>query len=520
MSTLESGINPATSDASGTAEPSTVVTDPSSVGTSSAQPSTADTASVDAVQEDQTPTTQPDDPLAGVPSADELKALIEQNVPHAKSVAQLREALEKRNSSYSELESKYSVFQPVAEKFSAPEELQQLVDMRESLLGWERAEDGRLIPSTQKFLDQVDPNRQEFLFADLADAMITDPTTGQQIPRMHRALQYIASNPEERANAARILGLVEPSAVAPQWQATEEQLDAIAVDPANPTPQDKELQDIFRSLPYDEREQLSTNEPEFIRRQLGREKLTRQLEAAQQQTVARDQQSQQEREQMVQTEAARAGDNHVRTQLSEALTTFHKSVVDQCRLIEPLDPQNPPEGMDASQIAQLNQQIDQSNKAEAAQVTLAVIGLINEETRPFVLPLLKEIGVVDDKFLQQLDAAGKAFGDNARNYGHLTYAQKLGKNGNYQPGADVTMLNTESSRNLKLLAYYANQISKKLLEAKSQTFSMKATGHNSLLNGVAPVRPNANGSRFDPTTATVQQPSGWLSRDEIARSIG
>jgi hypothetical protein len=489
----------------------------SNEGSSSADSSTAPQATTDSslanVQsqsvQDQNATQQtPDDPLAGLPSADELKALVAQNAPNAKGLAQLREAYEKRSTEFTELQGKWKTFEPVADKFSAPEEIQSLVDMREALLGWEN-QDGRLVPSTERFIQSLDPQRAEFLFADLADGV---SASGE--PRIEKALKYMAADPDRRANALKILGGVEPSAVAPQWQATEEQLAVVK----------PELQDTFKKLPYEKREALATNDPEFINDYLGEQKLKNDLIQEREQRAQQDQQIAQQREQMLQAEAQKAGDENVRTQLSEAMTTFHKSVVDQCKLIEPLDPNNPPQGMDAQAIAQYNQQAEASNKAEAATVTLAVVGLINEQTRPFVLPLLKEIGVIDDKFLSELDNAAKGFGDNARNYGHLTYQQKLRANGNgYQPGQDVTMLNNEAQRNRKLLSYYANQLSSRLLEKKGQTFGMKATGHNNILNGVAPSRPNANGGSYDPTKATAQThdpQNPWPTRAELGRQYG
>lgn len=509
MSLNESAINTAPSDVT-----STATTSGSNPADSSPAPNVAaDTSSADVNTQQSVQDTQPsqtEDVLAGFPPDAELQEAVANKTPFAEMAARIKGAYEPLKQQFSELQDRHKVFENFQEKFSAPEEVQQLVDMRESLMGWERDDKGQLQPSTQKFIEHLDPQRAEFLFADLADGNTTDPRTGQQVPRMDRALQFIATDPERRANALKILGGVEPSAVAPQWQATDEQLAVVSDD----------LKDTFKRLPYDTREKLALNDPDFINDYLKKEKFQNDLMARDEQRNQQDAQAQQQREQMVQQEAQAAGNAYVRTQLDTALTIFHNSVVEQCKLIEPLDPQNPPEGMDATQVAAMNQQIDSSNKAEAAQITLAVIGLINEETRPFVLPLLKEIGIVDDKFLAQLDAAGKGFGDNARNYGHLTYTQKLGKNGNYAPGADVTMLNTESGRNLKLLAYYANQVSKKLIEAKSQTFSMKATGHNQILNGAARSRPSANGGAYDPTTAATQRPQGWMTRDEIQQQFG
>lgn len=519
MSTPQGELSSATPDVTN----STAVSEGSSSAASSTAPNavTDSTSSADvntqSVQDSQ-PSTTEEDVLAGFPPDAELEAAVAEKIPWAEMAARLKGAYAPLKTQFSELQEQFKVFEPIKDRFTAPEELQSLVDMRESLFGWEQGPNGQLIPATQKFVETLDPARQSYVFADLADAMVTD-AQGQSIRRIDQIITRMGQDPTERANIARALGLVEPSAVAPQWAPTSEQLNAIPVDPANPTPKDKELQDIFRSLPYDEREALATNEPDQIRRTLEREQLLRQLTADKEATTRREQEQQSTYREQLQQEAQAAGDAHVTTQLNDALTVFHKSVVDQCRLLEPLDPAAPPEGMDAAQVAQYNQSVDMSNKAEAAQVTLAVVGLINEQTRPYVLPLLKEIGIIDDKFLAQLDAAGKAFGDNARNFGHLTHTQKQGRNGTYQPGPDVTMLSNESSRNLKLLTFYANQVKSKLIEAKSQAFGMRANGHNQILNGAAVTRPSVNGGSYDPTTAATQQLKGWMTRDEIAANI-
>lgn len=504
MDEIPSGVTTGAADSSAA---TSVVESPTTQATSSAPTTEHPASGVTTDVQDSTTQTQ-DDPLANIPSLDELKA--QENAPYAKGLAQLREAYEALKPKYSELETQHAVFAPFQDKFSASEEIQSLVDMRESLLGWEN-QNGQLVPSTERFIQSLDPQRAEFLFADLADGMSVGPN-GQQIPRMDKALQFVAQDPERRANALRILGAVEPSAVAPQWQPTEEQLSVVK----------DELKDTFKKLPYDKREALSTNDPEFINDYLSKEKLSNDLIQEREQRAQRDQEAFQQREQMLQQEAARAGDNHVRTQLNEALTTFHNSVVDQCKLIEPIDPQNPPQGMAPQDVVQFNTMAEQTNKAEAATVTVAAIALVNPEVRSFVVPLLKEAGLIDDQFLADMDKYATGFGDNARNYGNLTYTQKQrsGQNGNYQPNADVTSLNTEANRNLKLVAYQANQFAKRMLEKKSQTFGMKATGHNAILNGVATSRPGANGGSFDPTTATTSQPSGKMTRAEIDARFG
>lgn len=511
MSTPEGAIPSATPDVSSATPnagvPSTKGSSPSPSVTG-APPEQSQTGVTSPVQ-DSAPQT-PEDPLAGIPTSEELKALVAQNAPNAKGLAQIREAYEALKTNYADVESKYSIFAPVAEKFSAPEEIQQLVDMRESLLGWEN-QDGNLVPSTQKFIEKLDPKRAEFLFADLADGTTVDPRTGQSVPRMDRALQFIATDPERRANALKILGAVEPSAVAPQWQPTQEQLAVVK----------EELQDTFKKLPYDEREALSTNDPDFINKYLAKEKLQNDLVQEREQRAQRDQQESQQRDQLLHQEAKRAGDTYVDQLLTNGLTTFHNSVVEQCDFIKPLDLQNLPQGMTPEQAGQMNAQIAEANKAEAAQITAQIVALINPQTRRYMLPTLKEIGVVDDKLMELIDKAAEAVGNNGRNYGHLVYRGKLTANGNgYQPGPDVTPLDNEAQRNFKLLVSYANGIKGKLMEKRSQFFGMKATGHNQILNGVAASRPNANGGSYDPTTATTQQPTNFLTRREIDQRYG
>lgn len=480
------------------------VESPTTQATSSA-PSTEQPASgVTTDVQDSAPRTQ-DDPLSGIPSSEELKALVAQNAPNAKGLAQLREAYEKRSLAYTDLETRWKVFEPVAEKFSAPEEIQSLVDMREALLGWEN-QDGKLVPSTERFIQSLDPQRAEFLFADLADG---NSASGE--PRIDKALKFIATDPERRANALKILGAVEPSAVAPQWQPTEEQL-AVVKD---------EFRDTFSKLPYGKREALSANDPEFINDYLAERKLQNDLVQEREQRVQRDQEFAQQREQMLTQEASKAGDSYVDNLLLNGLSTFHKSVVDECNFIQPLDPQNLPQGMSPDQAVQMNAQIAEANKAEAAQITAQIVALINPQTRRYMLPTLKEIGVVDDKLMAEIDKAAEAVGNNGRNYGNLTYVGQLKANGQgYQPGPDVTPLNNEAQRNFKLLVYHANQIKAKLMEKRSQFFGMKATNHNQILNGVAMSRPNANGGSYDPTKATPQQSPGFMTRQEIEQRYG
>jgi hypothetical protein len=229
-------------------------------------------------------------------------------------------------------------------------------------------------------------------------------------------------------------------------------------------------------------------------------KLNTDLQADRQRYQQAEEQRQQQRQQHVNQQAQQAGETYVGEQLNEALSTFHKSVVEQCQFIKPLDPANLPQGVSPEQAQQMNQQIDRANKSEAVQMTATVVGLLNPQVRSYILPLMKEVGLVDDKTLGQIETVANTFAMNARNYGNITHRGKLQANGNgYQPDASVARLNSDATRSLKALVGYANQIRKGLMDTRSGFFELRAQQHNETLNGSPPVRPPINGNPFDPT---------------------
>lgn len=456
-----------------------------------------------------------DDPLAGFPPDSELQAAVANKTPFAEMAARIKGAYEPLKTQFSELQTKYTPFEDVLSRFEQPAALNDVLQLHDSLIGWERdAQSGELVPATEKGVEQLAtkyPLHADFISADLLNGMTNDPQTGQQITRMDLALKSIASDPARRAETLKLLGAVEPSSISPQWQPTTDELEVIR----------PELQDVYKKLSYEEREELKLASPEFINRTLEREKFTQDLQSEREQSQQQAQQQRAQREAYVSQQAAAAGEQQVQTQLSGALTTFHNSVVEQCNFIQPLDMASLPQGMTPEQATAMNQQIDASNKAEAAQISMAVIGLVNPQTRPFVLPLLQQIGVVDEKLMKELDASSSGFGDNARNYGELAYKGKLAANGNgFSPDASMTGLGNEATRNLNRMKILANQVAKNLIEKRSEFFSMKATDHNQTLNGVAGTRQMPSGSAYNPTTATPQQPSGWQSKKEIEATYG
>jgi hypothetical protein len=479
------------------------------------------------VQGQGTQPAQPD-PFADLPSVEELNQQAEQGVKYAKALANLRGVIDPLRTQHTELTERFKPFESVADRFQSAEEVQRVIELQDSLIGWQNDPDtGQPVPATEQGaqkLAELYPQHADYLTADLLDLPTRDPATGQMVPRIDVVLAGMAADPVERARALKLLGGVEPSAIAPQWQPTIEELAVIPLDPNNPTSEEKAWQDIYRKLPYEKREELKLANTDFIRDYLQDQKLKQDLVDYKQQSEAYAAQQQQQREQYVTQQANQAGETYLSTQLNDALTTFHQSVVQQCQFIKPLDPASLPQGMTAEQAAQMNQQIAASNKAEAAQITGMIVSLFNPQTAAYVVPLLKEIGAVDDKLLGELKRAADSFGSNGRNYGNLQWRGQLGANGNgYQPTADVTQLGNESSRALKTMVGYANQIKARLMERRSQFFELRAQQHNSTLNGVAATRPSINGTAFDPTAAASNGqriPAAGLSRDDIARLYG
>lgn len=494
-----------------TSSTSTAGDSPTPSGTTSTPPeSTAGSATADVQGATDT------DPLQGVPSLDELNQLPD-TAQYKKSLIQLRTAYESLSQQHQPLAEKFKVFEPAADRFQSGDELQQVLDIHDSLLGWQTdPESGVPIPATEagaQKLAELYPQHADYLTADLLSLPTRDPETGQTVPRIDIVLAGMAADPAERAKALKILGGVEPSSVAPQWAATAEELENVK----------PELQDFYKTLPWEDRDELKALSPEYLNKTLAQMKLTDDLRQERQQNQQREQQRTQQREQYVNQQAQAAGETYLSTQLNSALTTFHESVVQQCQFIQPLDPANLPQGVTPEQATQMNAQIAASNKAEAAQITGTIVGLLNPQVRSYIVPLLKETGVIDDKFLSELDRAASAFGANGRNYGNLQYRGQLGANGNgYTPTADVTQLNNEASRALKTMIGYANQLKGKLMERRSQFFELRAQQHNATLNGGAQVRPPINGQGFNPTTAAPSAPSptGRLTLAEMQRLYG
>lgn len=516
MSTNEGALAP-TPDVSGiaTASGSTAPAESSPAPVVTDSPSSAD-VNTQSVQGEQTPTQ--DDPLAGLPTAEEIEAAVAQGTPYAKGLAQVKSAYDALKPQLSELTTKFKPFEPYADRFSSPEEVQQIVDLKENLYGWERDPNtNHLVPATQSFaknLAKADPDRADFLAADLMNGMTKDPETGRQLPRIDLALESIAQDPERRAKALQILGGVEPTSIAPTWQPTAEELELVK----------PELQDIYKKLPYDKRESLKLNDPDFINEYLADQKFKNDLIQQNQQAQERETRQQQQREQYFQQQAQEAGNKHVETQFKAGFTEFAKSIVERSKFIAPIDPQSPEaQQMEPQAVQQMNQEIQTINTGVGMMVSTVVAALSHPDTRFVAEAFLTQIGI-DSKVIQEFDNARVEFARNARDYGELNYQQSAGQpqNGNgAAPHAGLGAIQSNATRAMNAMKGRGNLVAQPLLAMLSKFFEMKAGSYNQTLNGTPQARPSVAGTAYNPTKEPLaQQPTGFMSRREIEQRYG
>lgn len=479
-------------------------------------PSTEIAGDVTAPVQGQPTPEQEVDPLEGVPSLDELKTLAEQNAPNAKALAQLRGAYEALKPQLGKLTEKFKPFEPYADRFSSPEEVQQIVDLKDKLYGWERdPTTNQLVPATQSFAETLAksaPETADFLAADLMNGMTRDPETGRELPRIDLALESIAQDPARKAAALKILGGVEPTSIAPTWQPTAAELEVVK----------PELQDIYKSLPYDEREELKLGSPEFINRQLEKEKFQQDLIAQNKQAQERETRQQQQREQYLNTQAQDAGNKYVEQQFRQGFTDFANSIVERSKFIQPIDPQSDvARQMAPEQLTAMNQEIQKINTGVGKFVASVVAGLSHPDTAWVMADFLKDIGI-EPKVIQEFDSARLELARNARDFGELNFRGSLGQNGNSNQGhAGLGVLQSNANRALQNMKARGNLVAKPLMELMSKFFEMKAGSYNSTLNGVPQVRPHPTGTAYDPARETTQRqvpdPSNIWNKADIER---
>lgn len=488
---------------------STAVDSPSTQGTESS--SSDNVTTTPPLQEGATQqTTQEPDPLAGIPSIEEIQG----DTVSKEAFVNLRGVYDKVKPQLDELTTKFQPFANVADRFSSPEEVQEIVDLKEKLFGWSRDDQNQLVPSTEsaaQYLAEKYPQHADFLAADLLDMPTVDPDTGRTLPRIDLALEAMAEDPVRRAKALQILGGVEPSSIAPTWQPTAEELEVVK----------PELQDIYKGLPYEERESLKLNDPDFINRYLQKEKFQTDLMNENRVAQEREARQQQQRELYYQQQAENAGNQYVEQQFKTGFAEFADSIVERSKFIAPLDPQSEAaRSMAPEQVTQMNQEIQRINTGVGKFIATVTAAFSHPDTAWLAADFLKEIGV-DPKVMQEFDNARLEFARNARDYGELNFraSQQNGGNGNAQGLGSVQSNVARAMRDMKARG---NLISQPLLQLMSKFFEMKAGNYNATLNGAPSVRPSVTGTAFDPTKAAPGGPipQGPMTRAEIDRLYG
>jgi hypothetical protein len=497
---------PPPSDSGASTQSSSAEYTPSSTQDTSPAPQTEQTAgSATAEIQGQTPSEQPDY-LADVPSLEELQKLPD-GERYKKSLLQMREAIEQNfKPKLEELTAKYSPFEALTERFQTAEEFQPLIDLHDTLFtDFERdPETNQLVPATTKAAEMLftrDPQRAGYLWAEMADKQVNHPETGQPVPLIDLALEGMRDDPNERAKALRILGGVEPSAQAPTWAPTEEQLAAVR----------PELQDIFRGLPYDEREDLSANTPDFINKYLQNQKFQQDLMNETQQARELQQQQQAQREQYQRQQAENAGNKYVEEQFRSGFTEFANSIVGKTQFIPPLDAESA-KGLPPEQVTAYNAQAEQINKGVGMMVATVTAALSHPDTKWVAADFLKQIGV-DEKTLSAFDSARTEFAQNARNYGELSFSRPN--------DSTIGTVQTFANKAMSRMKGQGNLVAQPLLGLLGKFFEMKATSYNATLNSAPSARPPVSGNGYDPTSAMPSNlPTGKMTREEINARYG
>lgn len=405
-------------------------------------------------------TNEPTDALAGVPTLEELQG--KENVPYAKAVAQLRGVYEPLKTQFDELSTKYQPYEPVLDRFQKPEELQSLVDLNDSLNKYSPDPvTGALRPDPTEFVEQLstsDPERADFMTSALIWGETKHPATGQPVTRAELVLQVMAQDPQLRSHALQVLGGVDQSTVpAPSWTPSEEELNKIN-DPENPTAEGRALQEVYKKLSYEERDELRLSSPEFIKSQLRTIQQNQLLQANEERRVIAEQDAQVQAEQRAEQEASAAGDSYVEQGFKEGLTNFANHIYETWKPTD--DP-----------IV---------NKREGAQVALSVVALSHPDTRWAGEQMLKEMGI-DPKDLEPLNKAREAYANTSRQYGYLTHKKQR-------------VTGEDPSRAQQRMIVQAQNLATKIIAGRNEYFTKRAQSHNDKLDQTERARVPIGGS--------------------------
>lgn len=465
---------------------STAVDSPSTTGADSNSSANVTTSPSDQ-QATATASEQTEDPLAGLPTIEEVEKM---DTVSKEAFLRLRGAYDQVKPQFDEISGKYKVFEPVADRFSAPEEVQKIVEMQDALFGYAQdPQSGKLVPTTDKFAESLPPLQAETLAADLAMAVITGPN-GQQYHRFEPMLSVIAENPALKERALRALG-VDPnqqSVTAPAWTPTAEELEMVK----------PEFHEIYKKLPFEDREELKLNSPDFINKTLQQEQINQRLMQQEQVRVEQAQQYRQQQEQAVEQEAVQAGNTYTNEQVQQGFSGLYENIVQQWQPTD--DPQ--------------------VNKIAAFLVASAAVNISHRETRGVLNKALTELGLLDEKSLQNFDAALNGFAQNAHHYGYLSH--KGSKNGNGQVDPSVNILKTNANRGIQSVVAHSNNLANRFIKAIDKLFVAKAEAHNQTLAQAAGARPPINGAPVNPAVdrqAPAIAGAEPFSRESVSRFV-
>lgn len=441
------------------AEETTDVTDSAQIGASpdaggssplqsSATPSGDSPGGVTTQPDPSQQTNEPADPLAGVPTLEELQG--KENQPYAKAVAQLRGVYEPLKTQFDEVSTKFAPFELVSDRFQSADEVQEVVKLHDSLNKYSPDPvTGALTPDPSEFVADIttkDPERADYMAGQLMWSQVRNPQTGQPVSRAEMFLQMVASDPEMRefrGKALQILGGVEPSQVpAPTWTPTPEELDKV----------DPNLVSQYKKLSYEERDELKLSSPEYINAQLRTRQLNEQLIAEKTERETRDAQAYARQEQIVEQRANAAGDQYVEKGFKEGFTNFANHTY------ETYKPTDDPA----------------VNKREGAQVNLAVVALSHPDTRFAAEEVLKELGLTQQD-LDKFNEARESYAKSGREFAYLTHKR-------------MRVTGEDPTRAWQRLNGQASSLRTKIITARDAYFKLAATKHNETLDQAATAR--------------------------------
>lgn len=388
---------------------------------------------------------EPLDPLKDVPTAEQVATM---QTVSKEAFLSLRNEYDRVKPERDDLSTKFSVFEPVADRFQTAEEVQSLVTLNESLNKYSAdPETGALRPDTSQFVEEFsakDAERADDLTSRFAWGMTKNPATGQPVPRMSLLLQAVryGDDQELRSSMIRQLGGVEESAVpAPTWAPTQEELDNIAIDPTRLTAEDRALQEAYKQLPYEKRDVLAGMTPDYVRSELKKEQLIQQLTQERTQREEQDRRTEMEATQRVEQEANDAGDQYVEQGFKSMFTNFAKHIYETWKPTD--DPK--------------------INKSEGALVALAVTALSRPDTRFAAEEAFKEMGI-DQKTLDEFNAERDKYAKDGREFAYLTHKKQ-------RPNGDPTKVQQR-------IVAKAKDLGTLIIAGRNEYFKTRAITHN------------------------------------------